>query len=281
MTTSRQRTARPAGPDAGAAAPARLAAGSCQVPGAAARCAHGAGCHDGTEPAAATAPEGSRAWLLIEHAGPWPEQAADAVLPAPLKEAAQRAEALGIRVQLIRRPGRRRPRAAAGSDGSLPSVSVGWAAGSSPWLRRGNVADAGELAGQLAGLADGQAPAFGRPAGAPLFLVCAHGRRDVCCARLGGPLARVLAAHHPGRVWETTHVGGHRYAANLVILPHGLYYGPVDDDSAAAAIAAYERGEITSDRYRGQAGQPRDQQAASYARIRLAGSRAIGGDDGA
>jgi hypothetical protein len=33
------------------------------------------------------------------------------------------------------------------------------------------------------------------------------------------PLAQSLAAQHPGRVWENTHVGGHRYAANLVLLP--------------------------------------------------------------
>ncbi len=137
------------------------------------------------------------------------------------------------------------------------------------------MADVGELIGQLAGLPGGRTPAFGRPVGAPLFLVCAHGRRDVCCARLGGPLARALAARHPGQVWETTHVGGHRYAANLVILPHGLYYGPVDEDFAAAAIAAYQHGEITPARYRGRAGQPRDQQVTSYARIRLAGSPAI------
>jgi hypothetical protein len=49
----------------------------------------------------------------------------------------------------------------------------------------------------------------------------------VCCARLGVPLAQALAARHPGPVWETTPVGGHRFAANLVLLPHGLYYGPV------------------------------------------------------
>ena len=48
-------------------------------------CEHGAECHDGTEPSLASAPEASRAWLLIEHPGPWPHEAADAALPAPLR----------------------------------------------------------------------------------------------------------------------------------------------------------------------------------------------------
>ena len=47
-------------------------------------CEHGAECHDGTEVSRASAPEASRAWLLIEHPGPWPHEAADAAMPAPL-----------------------------------------------------------------------------------------------------------------------------------------------------------------------------------------------------
>jgi hypothetical protein len=88
------------------------------------------------------------------------------------------------------------------------------------------------------GAATRVAPSFGEPAAEPLYLVCAHGRRDVCCARFGGPLARALSAAHPLQVWETTHVGGHRYAANLVILPHGLYYGPGPARRISIVIAA-------------------------------------------
>jgi hypothetical protein len=62
-------------------------------------------------------------------------------------------------------------------------------------------------------------------------------------------------------------VGGHRFAANLVMLPHGLYYGPVGLDAAAAAIDAYQRGEVLPDRYRGRAGQPRAVQEVEYARL--------------
>ena len=108
-----------------------------------------------------------------------------------------------------------------------------------------------------------------------MFLVCTHGKRNVCCARLGGPLAQTLATRHPGQVWETTHVGGHRFAANLVILPHGLYYGPVGVAEATAAIDAYQRGTVTAVRYRGRAGQPRPTQEAEHEALARAGSLGV------
>jgi hypothetical protein len=153
-------------------------------------------------------------------------------------------------------------------------VFVGWTAGTGPWLRCGELA-AGSAALtelELKELSTGIPLTFGRPADEPVFLVCAHGQRNACCARFGAPLARVLAARHPGQVWETTHVGGHRFAANLVILPHGLYYGPVGVAEATAAISAYARGTITPERYRGRAGQPKDTQEAEYTRLTRDGS---------
>jgi hypothetical protein len=111
-------------------------------------------------------------------------------------------------------------------------------------------------------------PSFGVVWDDPLYLACTHGKRNVCCARLGGLLAQALAARHPGPVWETTHVGGHRFAANLVLLPHGLYYGPVTVVLAAAAIDAYQRRSVVVDRYRGRAGQA---PGGAGGRVRAAG----------
>ena len=211
----------------------------------------------------ASAPEASRAWLLIGHPGPWPAEAVDAGLPARLRELVASADELGVRVQLIRRPGRRRGLEA---DASW-TVFAGWTAGDEPWLRRGPAVDV-----DVRALAAGDPAGFGTPVTEPLYLVCAHGRRNVCCARFGGPLAQALAARYPSQVWETTHVGGHRFAANLVILPHGLYYGPVDAARAVEAIDAYARGTIVPERYRGRAGQPREVQEIEYARLTDAGS---------
>jgi hypothetical protein len=236
-------------------------------------CEHGAECHSGAEPSAASAPEASRAWLLIEHPGPWPHEAADAALPPAMGALAGSAAEFGIRVQMIRRPGRRQV-------GDVRTVFLGWTAGGEPWLRRARVsASSPELAERdLKELATGLVPSFGSAVDEPVFLVCTHGKRSVCCARFGGPLAQALAARHPRQVWETTHVGGHRFAANLVILPHGLYYGPVGADAALAAIGAYQRGTVVAERYRGRAGQPREDQEAEYGRLLAGGSLPLGLD---
>jgi len=180
---------------------------------------------------------------------------------------------------MIRRPGRPGRRGAAA--GAF-SVFAGWTAGSRPWLERsvfrhGDLTRPGQLADlDLEGLSLGRRPGFGVPVSGPLVLVCTHGRRNPCCARLGGPLARALAGRHGDQVWETTHVGGDLYAANLVILPHGLYYGPVDSRAAGAAIEAYRRGEVILDRYRGRAGRSASAQAAEHSARRLTGLRGIG-----
>jgi hypothetical protein len=229
-------------------------------------CEHGAGSHDGTEPSMASAPEASRAWLLIEHPGPWPPEPTEAELPAPLHALARAAAGLGIRVQLIRRP-------AARTEPGARRVLVGWTAGPQPWLRHGEVGPDPAL--DLDRLAAGDPVSFGSPASDPVFLVCGHGQRNACCARFGVPLARQLAARYPGQVFQTTHLGGHRFAANLVILPHGLYYGPVGIAEATAAISAYQRGVVTPERYRGRAGQPRAAQQAEHDLLTRAGSLAI------
>jgi hypothetical protein len=220
----------------------------------------------------ASAPEASRAWLLVEHPGPWPHDAVDAAMPEPLGALVSAAENCGVRVQLIRQPGRR-------PVGDARTVFLGWTAGREPWLRRAVVsASSPKLTERaLKELAAGSSPSFGAPAGEPVFLVCTHAKRSACCSRYGMPLARDLAVRHPGQVWETSHVGGHRFAANLVILPHGLYYGPVGLEAASAAIGAYQRGAVALDRYRGRAGTPRPGQEADHERLASSGSLPVEG----
>lgn len=220
-------------------------------------CDHGRGCHDGDVPSHASAPEASRAWLLIESDGPWAEHAVETPLPGDLGKLALAADELGIRVQLIRRPAR-------GDRDGAGHVFAAWTVGPRPWLAD-VTASADRL--DLKALAAGERVAEGT-AVERMYLVCAHGRRDRCCARLGAPLARALAADYRDELWETTHVGGHKFAANLVLLPHGRYYGPCDLDTARAAITAYERGAVLPDRYRGRAGQPAAAQEAEYAALR-------------
>ena len=60
------------------------------------------------------------------------------------------------------------------------------------------------------------------------LLVCTNGRRDVCCAVKGRPLALGMAALQPDRVWEVTHTSGHRFAPTAVLLPAGTLHGWLD-----------------------------------------------------
>jgi hypothetical protein len=132
------------------------------------------------------------------------------------------------------------------------------------WLEGRELADPAELAElDLAAVGAGRAPGFGRPVDRPIVLACAHGRHNPCCARVGAPLARRLADRFSD-VWETTHVGGDRYAANIVCLPHGLYYGDLDERRAVHAVHAYHLGQVVLEGYRGRAGLPEPVQAAEH-----------------
>jgi hypothetical protein len=221
-------------------------------------CAHCPGSHTGELPCRASATVKVRAWLLIEHPGPWADKVERTQLPAPVTAAVAEADRRGVRTQLIRRPGRRR---------RLPrfQVYVGWSGPGAPaWLESRRLVDPAKLAGlDLAAVAAGRPPGFGEPAG-PLLLVCAHGRHNACCARTGGPLARALHARYGPEVWETTHVGGDRYAANMVCLPHGLYYGDLGIEKGLTAAAAYREGRVVLDHLRGRAGVPEPAQAAEH-----------------
>jgi hypothetical protein len=197
------------------------------------------------------------AWLLIEHPGPWAAQIDETDLPSPVAGTLARARRHGIRVQLIRRPRRRR---------STPPVQVyaGWS-GADAWLEGRELADPAELAGlDLEAVAAGRHPGFGAPVSESLLLVCTNGRHNVCCARVGGPLARALHDRFGDAVWETTHLGGDRYAANLLCLPHGLYYGDLSLADGFTAATAYLRREVWLKRYRGRAGLPGSAQAAEH-----------------
>ncbi|MGI8332169.1 sucrase ferredoxin [Actinomadura scrupuli] len=237
------------------------------------RCEHCPGSHTGQLPCLATATTKARGWLLLEHPGPWGERIEKMDLPAPMASAVAEAGRAGVRPQLIRRAGRRRV---------TPPLQVytGWSQGSDVWVEGRELHDPAELAGlDLAAVAAGVRPGFGEPVTGPLLLVCTHGRRNACCARTGAPLARELHARFGDLVWETTHLGGDRYAANLACLPHGLYYGNLGGAEAIHAVESYLRGEVALERLRGRAGLPEPAQALEHhvrERTGLLGVDAVG-----
>lgn len=203
------------------------------------------------EPLAGTAST-IRHWLLIEHTGPWGR---DGLLDARLPEGlGARLRALGrrarARVALIRRH----------RDQGIGVVCFAVDTAEA-WLGRteiGAIEDAASL--------DPRRLADFRTVPGPLALVCTHGRRDPCCAERGRPLAQVTAAAFPNLTWESTHVGGDRFAANLVALPHGLYFGHLRPTEGPEIVRAYADGRIRPlHRYRGRSSHPTHVQSAEAA----------------
>src|ERR1041384_7288447 len=116
----------------------------------------------------------------------------------------------------------------------------------------------------IAAAASGDVNSTGVRRSETLFLVCTHGRRDKCCAKFGYLLYKNLRAGGEAHVWQSSHVGGDRFAANLVCFPHGLFYAHVTDTDAPAIINAYRAQEIVLSKYRGRACYPHPVQAAEY-----------------
>jgi hypothetical protein len=179
--------------------------------------------------------------VLVEQPGPWGRQALvqsrlDSAVGAALSD---RAVAMGLRVLVIRRPGRApepaRRRWAVVDCRPGHEVS-----------RWGTFDDDAQL---LELPLDGSA---GSSSYEPTYLVCTHGRHDACCAIRGRPLAEELARRRPEEVWECSHVGGDRFAANLLTLPHGLYYGRVSPDVGMEVVTAHERGDVHPSFLRGR-----------------------------
>lgn len=174
------------------------------------------------EPLAGTAAAAST-WLCIEQPGPWGR---DALLESHLdvdvgRELAERVRDTGVRVVLIRRPGRH-------PDRHRPVPRRLYLAHTAPgrtWLERASVTDPRELFDlDVAALGAGVPSGLGERVSTPLLLICTNGRRDVCCALLGRPIAEAAPAHDE-QVWECAHLGGHRFAPTGLELPTGYAYG--------------------------------------------------------
>lgn len=206
---------------------------------------------------AATATPVSR-WLLVEQPGPWGRDAArqSDLDPTVAEAVASRAAAEGVRLLMIRRYGRAvpGPRRWAVVDSRPGREAIRWGA---------VAADEGLLGVPL----DGSA---GTPSASPLYLVCTHGRHDACCAIRGRPVAARLAGLRAAETWECSHVGGDRFAANLVVLPHGLFYGHLSPPDAERVVQAYEGGVVVPAAFRGRCTFSGPVQAAQHhARERL------------
>jgi hypothetical protein len=205
------------------------------------------------EPLAATASRVDN-WILVEYRSLWGYDAlGTSGLGDSVKEHLRR-RALELRPSklLFVRQARRRHR---------PGLRAFWGRSS----ESGSTLYSADLEShdQLLGL-DFESP--GEPVRHPLLLVCTHGKHDRCCARYGRILFDALRDEvDDDWVWQCSHVGGDRFAGNLVCLPEGLYFGRVRPADAWSVVGEYLAGRIHLDCYRGRSCHPFAVQAAERA----------------
>ena len=230
------------------------------------RCATESSARD--EPLVGTASRVQR-WLVVEQRGAWGKDAVvesrlDREVAAALQDTARRHR---VRVLLARRPGDRR------RDHDVRRVFLAHSGRERWWIEQLEVPQdrpSALLDIDLGTLAFPEPPGLGTPEPWALHLVCTNGKHDPCCADLGRPVVRSLVDARVPDVWESSHVGGDRFAANVVCLPEGVYYGRVEPETAARLLDEHRAGRIDLDQYRGRSCLPPLVQAADlYARRHL------------
>jgi len=206
------------------------------------------------DPMYGTASAGS-AWLMLELCGGWGPSAfmdsPSVVDPGLGRAIVRRAEAAGMRIAAIRRPGRRSSARrwrwfVAESHLGTEALHHGEVSGPDDYLELA-------LDGSDGDVVDG-----------PLVAVCAHGRHDQCCAVRGRGAAAAIAARYPEMTWECSHLGGDRFAATMLILPEGLCYGRVESTDAAHLVSSYADGRLVNGLLRRRTSLPHVVQAAQY-----------------
>ena len=210
-----------------------------------------------------------RAFLLIEAPGAWGIDAvSDNRLPRQVKtQLARTANRHNVRLLFIRRHGRSTP-------GRI-TVFAAYADPMAPWAETASLRDPADLLNlDLASLGAGRSPGL-TALTSPLFLVCTHGKHDICCAERGRPIAAALHQSDPDATWEVSHIGGDRFAGNMLVLPDGLYYGRLSPAAAVTVAERHRQGHLEIDYLRGRCGYPFPVQAAEIFLRRHLGQSAV------
>jgi hypothetical protein len=213
-----------------------------------------------SESLAATASRIDR-WLLVEYRGLWDRDVlGGSLLSASLKEHLrdQLAKLGHARLLFMKQPSRRvRARRMLYIGSSRPGEESLYAL---EFERHDDLLEYDFASALL----DGGTP--GVPVEHPVFIVCTHGKSDRCCAKYGRPLYDGLKGKiDPDWVWQSTHVGGDRFAGNVVVLPEGLYFGRVGEADLDPLLDSYFDGRIYLDLYRGRSAYTFAVQAAERA----------------
>lgn len=196
-------------------------------------------CSIRNESLTATAPT-TKAWIAIEQPGPWQSHALDAGnsrLPQEISNVVGTWS--DVTVVLIRSRHRH------GSP--TRRLFVANVLQNHRWLMGAELANVEQVLDlEPLSIVEGIKPDWLNERVNPVTLICTNGKRDICCALEGRKLINELEGR--GEVaWESTHLGGHRFAPNRLTLPDGRLYGGTSGSN-----------------YRGATGLSRIQQAAEY-----------------
>ncbi|KAL6066671.1 Altered inheritance of mitochondria protein 32 [Balamuthia mandrillaris] len=104
-----------------------------------------------------------------------------------------------------------------------------------------------------------------------MFLVCCHANRDTRCGREGplvvDSLQKTLAdkgiTENQVVVRKSSHLGGHKYAAVVVLYPQGDWYGYVSEENAPKLVELLDvegNAEVAPELWRGRMGLDKKQQ---------------------
>jgi hypothetical protein len=199
-----------------------------------------------------------RDWLLVEQPGGWGHDVATQSRLARATGAALAAKARTERIRLIF------IKRGTHLVGHQPQAYLCHVSPETSFLERVAIGGPEELLTLDFGAVRAGLPGQGERVNEPVYLVCTHGRHDACCSIRGNPVSRTLCDALPGRAWEASHVGGDRFAANIVCLPYGVYYGRVDEKDAVKLVDELDRGRLDLRFYRGRCLYPFPLQAAEY-----------------
>jgi hypothetical protein len=218
------------------------------------------------EPLWATASQ-VKAWLLVEVHGSWGR---DAVVDSELGPHAPKVwrvamRQLGIRVIAIRRdldrrfphetPGVRLVHVLAGRPGQQPPIA-----------RRLVVDDLHHVVAATESIVAGHGPDGSWSRDDDRYvLVCTNGRHDSCCAVQGRPVVRHLReSRWAPNVWECSHIGGDRFAGNVLVLPDSLYFGRCTPESVDRMLTGLDEGRLDLESFRGRSTSTLFEQAAEH-----------------
>ncbi len=180
-------------------------------------------------------------FVLIEHRGSWSKTAADDAVGAAMPQDARQIVTMPqLRAFAIRPIGRVEP-----LESTVTHIGR---VGTDSFLTATRSVTVEELKAL---------PAAAGSSSDPLFAVCTNGSRDRCCALKGRPLAQqlhqVLAGDDHSPVVEISHLGGHRFASTMIVLPWGYSYGRLTPEMTLEIAYAAQDGLVHPVGLRGRA----------------------------